>query len=379
MAKKEIKRFAKKSMALLVVTICALVAFVFASTGLDAAFAWDPPGRWGNVGYNGTQSEMVTYSSLGTHTASGNSYGATSSVSLSANRWHCQNHNDNFGIFVMTAKLSDNLYRALLRGQLQLYSATTANLVNENVALASTRRIKAFISIGTISGNGLGKDNFTETANATGNEQSKTGLDDGTVTTEVTYSGTPSSGQYVRYGITAYQKSEKFLGSTAKGQINDITMRLTLSAKETAGPNITVSTSGGYATSATVTIEDTGSGLWKYSVNGSQTEFTGTSPTTKTTVTLSGFGQHTIEAYDNLGNRSTATIKYYSPQIVVEAYTNDTKSSTGGTVGNTEAAGQSSYTYNNAVVTGTYNLYAKPNDGYYLKGWAKGSGSVEAG
>jgi hypothetical protein len=384
MAKKEIKRFAKKSIALLVVTICALVAFVFASTGLDAAFAWDPPGRWGTVGYNGTQSEMVTYSSLGTQTESGNSYGVTSSVSLSANMWHCENHNDNYGIFVMTAKLSDNLYRALLRGQLQLYSATTANLVNENLLLDSTRRIKAFISIGNISGNGLGKDNFTETANATGNEQSKTGLDDGTVTTEVTYSSTPSSGQYVRYGITAYQKSSRagaFGGYTySKGQINDITMRLTLSAKETAGPNITVSTSGGYATSATVTIEDTGSGLWKYSVNGSQTEFTGTSSvTTITTVTLSGFGQHTIEAYDNLGNRSTATIKYYSPQIVVEAYTNDTKSSTGGTVGNTEAAGQSSYTYNNAVVTGTYNLYAKPNDGYYLKGWAKGSGSVEAG
>ncbi len=341
------------------------------------ALAWEPPGAYGNPAYSGTQSSMSTYSSLTKYTASDWSFGATDTTELTYDTWRTKYKSPTLktgsATFVKTAKLADNLYHAMLAGKLKLTvsasavaSSSGAGLVLANARV--THKIKSFICIGNISGTGLARDNFITTDLATGGEDTVThrAIASQTLSSSASYSGAPSSGQYVRYGISVEQSGAGwsalgiFFGSVA--YMHTITFSLTLANNgDTTAPTIS-GTNNAFTASSAVTISDTGSNLWKYTLNG--TTKTYGAKVSSATITLAQ-GSNSITAYDNLGNSASKTIKYYKPTIKVTS-----SLSSSGTV---TLNGSSTLSQSGKTVGGSHVMKGEA-DGYYLRYWQKESG-----
>lgn len=159
----------------------------------------------------------------------------------------------------------------------------------------------------------------------------------------------------------------------------------TISKNESNAPTIADGvSSGGYTTSSSVTISDTGAGLYSYSskftsyaggseVNGPSATFTD-KRTTETTFSFSkGYGKYVITATDNVGNSTSKTVYYYNTGIsgnVVTYYNNnegETSSSNSGVGGTILFNGKSSIS-SGLGKGSTVSITVQSNPGYYFAG-----------
>lgn len=159
----------------------------------------------------------------------------------------------------------------------------------------------------------------------------------------------------------------------------------TISKTESTAPTIADGVSdGGYTPSSSVTISDTGAGLYSYSskftsyaggseVNGPSATFTD-KRTTETTFSFSkGYGKYVITATDNVGNSTSKTVYYYNTGIsgnVVTYYNNnegETSSSNSGVGGTILFNGKSSIS-SGLGKGSTVSITVQSNPGYYFAG-----------
>lgn len=159
----------------------------------------------------------------------------------------------------------------------------------------------------------------------------------------------------------------------------------TISKTESTAPTIASDvSSGGYTTASSVTISDTGAGLYSYSskftsyaggseVNGPSATFTD-KRTTETTFSFSkGYGKYVITATDNVGNSTSKTVYYYNTGIsgnVVTYYNNnegETSSSNSGVGGTILFNGKSSIS-SGLGKGSTVSITVQSNPGYYFAG-----------
>lgn len=159
----------------------------------------------------------------------------------------------------------------------------------------------------------------------------------------------------------------------------------TISKTESTAPTIASDvSSGGYTTASSVTISDTGAGLYSYSskftsyaggseVNGPSATFTD-KRTTETTFSFSkGYGKYVITATDNVGNSTSKTVYYYNTGIsgnVVTYYNNnegETSSSNSGK-GGTILFNEKSSISSGLGKGSTVSITVQSNPGYYFAG-----------
>ena len=159
----------------------------------------------------------------------------------------------------------------------------------------------------------------------------------------------------------------------------------TISKTESTAPTIASDvSSGGYTTASSVTISDTGAGLYSYSskftsyaggseVNGPSATFTD-KRTTETTFSFSkGYGKYVITATDNVGNSTSKTVYYYNTGIsgnVVTYYNNnegETSSSNSGK-GGTILFNEESSISSGLGKGSTVSITVQSNPGYYFAG-----------
>lgn len=163
----------------------------------------------------------------------------------------------------------------------------------------------------------------------------------------------------------------------------------TISKTESTAPTIASSiSSGSYTTSSSVTISDTGAGLYSYSStylpvsggstsNGPSATFS-SSRTPSATFNFSNPGRYVITAVDNVGNSSSKTIYYYNVSLSTETVTYDgggISSTAGGRVYLNDGAANN--TVNNLTAGNTVTVEVETNPGYYFAGFAFSYSSSE--
>lgn len=230
---------------------------------------------------------------------------------------------------------------------------------------------------GSYSTNDNRQSDFTVTCGSYSNQLKKTGsatvswsFDLPTTATSVSISGTIR----VNDGTVINKKTASF-GSCS----------YSISNTDYASPTIADGVSdGGYTPSSSVTISDTGAGLYSYSskftsyaggseVNGPSATFTD-KRTTETTFSFSkGYGKYVITATDNVGNSTSKTVYYYNTGIsgnVVTYYNNnegETSSSNSGVGGTILFNGKSSIS-SGLGKGSTVSITVQSNPGYYFAG-----------
>ena len=230
---------------------------------------------------------------------------------------------------------------------------------------------------GSYSTNDNRQSDFTVTCGSYSNQLKKTGsatvswsFDLPTTATSVSISGTIR----VNDGTVINKKTASF-GSCS----------YSISNTDYASPTIADGVSdGGYTPSSSVTISDTGAGLYSYSskftsyaggseVNGPSATFTD-KRTTETTFSFSkGYGKYVITATDNVGNSTSKTVYYYNTGIsgnVVTYYNNnegETSSSNSGK-GGTILFNEESSISSGLGKGSTVSITVQSNPGYYFAG-----------
>ena len=172
---------------------------------------------------------------------------------------------------------------------------------------------------------------------------------------------------------------------TSRDETYSVTFYYKLTTTDSTAPTIASGvSSGGYTTASSVTISDTGAGLYSYSskftsyaggseVNGPSATFTD-KRTTETTFSFSkGYGKYVITATDNVGNSTSKTVYYYNTGIsgnVVTYYNNnegETSSSNSGVGGTILFNGKLSIS-SGLGKGSTVSITVQSNPGYYFAG-----------
>ena len=171
---------------------------------------------------------------------------------------------------------------------------------------------------------------------------------------------------------------------TSRNETYSVTFYYELTTTDSSAPTIAGDVSDGYTTASSVTISDTGAGLYSYSskftsyaggstVDGPSATFQ-TSRTTETTFSFSkGYGKYDITATDNVGNTTSKTVYYYNTGIsgnVVTYYDNNegkTSSSNSGKGGTILFNGKSSIS-SGLGKGSTVSITVQSNSGYYFAG-----------
>ena len=263
-------------------------------------------------------------------------------------------------------------------GSEQGFSFSTDFNFASNIKYAQAGEVLKISVSGSYSTNDNRQSDFTVTCGSYSNQLTKTGsatvswsFDLPTNATSVTISGTLR----VNDGTTVWSKKTASFGSCS----------YSISTTDSTAPTIADGVSdGGYTPSSSVTISDTGAGLYSYSskftsyaggseVNGPSATFTD-KRTTETTFSFSkGYGKYIITATDNVGNSTSKTVYYYNTGIsgnVVTYYNNnegETSSSNSGVGGTILFNGKSSIS-SGLGKGSTVSITVQSNSGYYFAG-----------
>lgn len=371
--------------------IMFLVAFVFSSSGISAN-AYTPPSWSGNnfSGRTHTQGTIGSINSVGNFSVSSGFTTGTSDTGGwdSDNDWSRSATGTRYITYLYTYKLSDNLYNALLAGKLNLSVSGGMNAGTNNIAASASARGRIFVQLGyaTSDANAKSYDGFTTIATAqtdefgASNGRNNKGNFNSTTAVLSSASTSNTNYKYVRVGLVGYATGSKSWGSTSTVHFSVNTITLNVAANgDTTAPSVS-GTNNAFTASNTVTIADTGSGIWKYELNGATTtlaSYNRTSALKSYNITLANPGQYTIKVYDNLGLTAQKTIKYYNPNVNINTYTGSLASNTGGgsvsiNGGGYGATGAAS----GQTVGGKHTMTAAAaNPGYYFAYWLKNSGA----
>ena len=195
------------------------------------------------------------------------------------------------------------------------------------------------------------------------------------------YTGQASNGntKYLRIGAWAYAHATASQCSfTWSG--NNFNISIYPVDTSSSGPSYSVS-NGAVVSGNQVTISDN-PGVDYYTLNGNKVQvakISNTSFSTNTTVTLPEYGTYTLSAVDLWGNASSSiTFTYFYANIIATAETDGVENNyTGGKIvfnaNYSNGSGyQSQQVTNSGGYTSNFNIWAKPNEGYYFAGFTLG-------
>ncbi|MBO5773795.1 MAG: hypothetical protein J6R44_03070, partial [Clostridia bacterium] len=184
--------------------------------------------------------------------------------------------------------------------------------------------------------------------------------------------------KYLRIGVWA--QAYGYSSATVWYEQVVMTLQLTPTSSDTSAPTISGITNG-YADSDTIVISDA-TGIDYYTLNGIQVDvadYRNTFNPTQVGITLSAHGQYTLEAKDLFNSTTTSvTFTYFYANIIATAETDGVANNySGGKIVfnanyNSGNGYQSQQVTNSGDHTTTFNIWAKPNDGYYFAGFTFG-------
>ena len=302
--------------------------------------------------------------------------------------------------FFYTLKLTETTYNALLSGAITL-NLETPYLSGSGLGDSRGRaEFVGYLGLGYAASDNDAKNvnAFTEIKGYVGNMctyKGGGGTGNGSATDcnitnfKFTQTGVQSSGKgsngntkYLRFGVWAryYVADTESDCNGVKLESGALNFSMTPTS-DTAAP-VPPSFANGVTSSNTVTITDA-SGLKSYTINGQTVKvakISNISMSTNTTITLPAYGTYTISAIDIWGNSSSSiTFDYFYANIVAQANTDGAQNDyTGGKIVfnanyNSGNGYQSQQVANNGAYNSIFNIWAKPNDGYYFAGFTLGS------
>ena len=300
----------------------------------------------------------------------------------------CENNERHlFGMFY-TVKLTTTVYNALLSGGIKINYTVNSQLRSGDYRLYTY----PYVGIGYAAndtaaqqGNGFieikGKVGDRRDHKASNNSASQNSL------TNFTFASVGSQNisgngndKYLRFGVWGYTYSSNEGGFECNMQ--SVLFDISIDPADTSsnGPSYSVS-NGSVVSSNQVTISDN-PGVDYYTLNGKKVQvakISNTSFSTNTIVTLPEYGTYTLSAVDLWGNSSSSiTFDYFYASVVGQANTD-------GVLGNYDGGKivfnanysngngyQSQEITNSGAYNSNFNIWAKPNDGYYFAGFTLG-------
>ena len=303
------------------------------------------------------------------------------------------------GGFFYTLKLSETVYNALMSGAISI-SLETPNLSASGLGSSGAGRVQfvSYLGIGYAANDDYAKNGnaFIETKGYVGGSctyyASGSGYSNESATNcnipnfnftnsnvvSKNYTGNGNT-KYLRFGVWGrfYVSGTDANCSNVKLTCGPLNISLTPTSDYTA-PNIPSEVTG----SSSVTITDA-SGLNYYTINGRKVQvakISNTSFSANTTITLPEQGTYNISAVDIWGNASsTVSFDYFYANVVAQANTDGIQNDYAGgkIVFNSSYNSGNGYRSQQITNSGPYNsnfnIWAKPNDGYYFAGFTLGN------
>ncbi len=292
--------------------------------------------------------------------------------------------------FFYTFRLSENMYNALLGGGVTVsltapgaagnanfytYSYVGIGYANDDNSAKTIYgfdEMKATLSAGCTHSTGYDTSIHTQT-NVNFNTMTGTG-----VNKQASNMESNGNNKYLRIGLwgKGNGSNTKYIGSGTP----TFTLSFSPASEESNAPTFNVSNNA-ITTNNNFTISDA-SGVDYYVLDGKNVnvaKISNTSFSTTTNVTLASMGSHTIYAVDLWGNTSsTITFTYFYAYIKGQINTDgEQENYSGGKITfnanyNSGNGYQSSQVTNDGAYNSNFNIWAKPNEGYYFAGFTLG-------